>query len=130
MFPCVKCKTEQGLLRHMSAKHVLLNNVKFEKDELMVLIKGAASKLASDDCFPSNVRYCLRNITFDSEEVEKLLEQYTEVLETFHGNGNFSLKNLWNKQKSKLFWQLKQHNSPVTIRRASKSYFDFYKYIR
>ena len=43
----------------------------------MVLIKGAASKLASDGCFPSNVRHCLKSITFDSEEVEKLLEQYT-----------------------------------------------------
>ena len=52
----------------------------------MVLIKRAGSKLASDDCFPSNVRYCLRNITFDNEEVETLLEQYTEVLKTFHGN--------------------------------------------
>ena len=69
----------------MSTKHDLLNNVKLEKDELMVMIKGAASKLASDDCFPSNLRYCLRSITFDSEEVEKLFEQYTEVLKTFHG---------------------------------------------
>ena len=52
----------------------------------MVLIKGAASKLSSDDCFPSNFRCCLRNITFDNEEVEKLLEQYTEVIKTFQGN--------------------------------------------
>ena len=90
MFPCVNCnkkyKTQQELSRYMLTKHDLLNNVKFEKNELIVLIKGAASKLASDDCFPSNVRYCLRNITFDSEEVEKLFEQYTEVLKTFHGN--------------------------------------------
>ena len=61
----------------MSAKHDLLYNVRLEKDELMVLIKGAASKLASDGCFPSNVRHCLKSITFDSEEVEKLLEQCT-----------------------------------------------------
>ena len=86
MFPCVNCnqkyKTEQGLLsRHMSAKHDSLN-VKLDKDELMVLIKGAASKLACHDCFPSNVRYYLRNITFDNEEVGKWLEQYTEVTKT------------------------------------------------
>ena len=35
MFPCVNCnkkyKTEQGLSRHMSTKHDLLNNVKLEK---------------------------------------------------------------------------------------------------
>ena len=90
MFPCVnfnkKYKTEQGLSRHMSAKHDALNNIKLEKDQLTLFIKGAASKLASDDCFPSSVRDCLRNITFDSEEVEKLLEQYTEVLKPFHGN--------------------------------------------
>ena len=90
MFPCVNCnkkyKTEQGLSRHMSAKHDALNNIKLEKDQLTLFIKGAASKLASDDCFPSSVRDCLRNITFDSEEVEKLLEQYTEVLKSFHGN--------------------------------------------
>ena len=70
MYPCVNCnnkfKTEQGLLRHMSAKHDSLNNVKLEKDELMVLIEGAASKLTSDDCFPSIVRYWLRNISFDN----------------------------------------------------------------
>ena len=65
------------LLRHMSAKHDSLNNIKLT---LMVLIKGATSKLASDDCFSSNARYILRNITYHSEEVEKLLEQYTEVL--------------------------------------------------
>ena len=71
----------------MSAKDDSLNNVKLEKDELIVLIKGAASKLPSDNCFLSNGKYCLRNITFDNEEVQKLLEQYTEVLKTFHGNG-------------------------------------------
>ena len=60
----------------MSAKYDSLNNIKLT---IMVLIKGAASKLASDDCFPSNVRYILRNITYHSE-VEKLLEQYPEVL--------------------------------------------------
>ena len=90
MFPCVNCnkkyKTEQGLSRHMSAKHDALNNIKLEKDELMLFIKEAAAKLAPDDCFPSNVRDCSRNITFDSEEVEKLLEQYTEVLKSFYGN--------------------------------------------
>ena len=89
MFPCVNCnkkyKTEQRLSRHMSAKHDSLN-VKLEKDELMVLIKGATSKLASDECFSSNIRYCLRNITFDNEKVEKLLEQHTEVIKTFQGN--------------------------------------------
>ena len=73
MFPYVKCnktyKTEQGLSRHISAKHDSLKNAKLEKDDLMVLIKGAALKIVSNDCFPSNVRYCLRNITFDSEEV-------------------------------------------------------------
>ena len=88
-FLCVNCnkkfKTEQGLWRHMSAKHNSLN-VKLEKNELMVLIKGAALKLVSDYCFPSNVRYCLRNITFDNEEVEMLLVQYTEVIKTFQGN--------------------------------------------
>ena len=52
----------------------------------MLPIKGAASKLASDDCFPSSVRYFLRNITFDNEEVEKLLEQYIEARKTFQGN--------------------------------------------
>ena len=90
MVPCVNCnkkyKTEQGLSRHGSAKHDALNNIKLENNELMLFIAGAASKLASDDCFPSNVRDCLRNITFDSEEVEKLLEQYTEVLKSFRGN--------------------------------------------
>ena len=60
-------------------------NIKLEKDKLMVLIKGAAPKLASDDCFPSNATDCFRNITFDSEAVEKLLEQL-EALKTFHGN--------------------------------------------
>ena len=74
MFPYVKCnkkhKTEQRLSRHMSAKHDSIMNAKLEKDDLMVLIKGAALKVVSDDCFPSNVRYCLRNITVDSEEVE------------------------------------------------------------
>ena len=90
MFPCVnfnkKYKTEQGLSRHMSAKHDALNNIKLEKDELMLFIKGAASKLASDDCFPFNVKDCLRNITFDIEKVEKFLEQHAEVLKSFHGN--------------------------------------------
>ena len=70
----------------MSAKLDPLNNIKLEKDELMLFIKGAASKLASDDCFPFSVRDCLRNITFDIEEVEKLLEQYTEILKSIHGN--------------------------------------------
>ena len=51
----------------------------------MVLIKGTATKWASDDCFPSNATDCLRNITFDSEAAEKLLEQL-EALKTFHGN--------------------------------------------
>ena len=50
MFPCVnfnkKYKTEQGLSRHMSAKHDALNNIKLEKDELMLFIKGAASKIS------------------------------------------------------------------------------------
>ena len=70
----------------MSTNYNLLNNVKLEKDKLMVLIKGAASKLASDDCFSSSVRYCLKKITFSSEEVEKWFEQFTEVLKTFHSN--------------------------------------------
>ena len=69
-------QSAQTILRHMSAKYDSLNNIKLT---IMVLIKGAASKLASDDCFPSNVRYILRNITYHSE-VEKLLEQYPEVL--------------------------------------------------
>ena len=59
----------------------------------MVLTKGATSKLASDDCFSSNISGWLRNITFDSEEVEKLLERNIEVLKTFNGNaGSFYSK--------------------------------------
>ena len=81
-----KCKTEQGISRHMSAKHDALNNIKLAKDELIVFIKGAASTLASADCFPFNVRDCLRNMRFDSEEVEKMLEQCTDVLKIFSGN--------------------------------------------
>ena len=50
IFPCVNCnkkyKTEQGLSIHMSAEHDALNNIKLEKDELMLFIKGAASKIS------------------------------------------------------------------------------------
>ena len=83
MYPCVNCnnkfKTEQGLFRHMSAKHNSLNNVKLEKDELMVLIEGAASKLTSDDCFPSIVRYWLRNISFDNVSNARAIEVFRFV---------------------------------------------------
>ena len=68
MYPCVNCnnkfKTEQGLLRHMSAKHDSLNNVKLEKDELMVLLV---------------FRYWLRNISFDNVSNTRAIEVFRFV---------------------------------------------------
>ena len=65
---------QNSTLRHASAKHDLVNKVKLETNELLELIKEAASKLNSGDWFSSNVRSCWGDITSDSEKVEKLLE--------------------------------------------------------
>ena len=109
----------------MSSKHDSLN-VKLEKDELMVLIKGAASKLASDDCFPSNVRYCFRNITLDNEEVEKLLQQYAEVIKTFQSNAESLYSKIYGINSNlNSFGNLKSINSQLLLGELANHILNF-----
>ena len=67
----------------------------------------------------------MRNITFDNEEVEKLLEQYTEVVKTFQGNAESFYSKIYGINSNLNSLNLKSINSQLLLGELANHILNF-----